>query len=754
MKTVRVLGCAATLAAAGPVCGQVFTWTGAAGPNWFTAGSWSPAAVPPIGADVVIPGSLPARVQLDGGAGQVVDLASIDAQFPVDVRREASIGGGVMRSPMFDIADPARELSVGGLLRLTGVDGIWRAGTLSGGGELRNQGTWVVGGGAERRIAGCTVRNAGTMRFLIAPSRVDLFRGAELVNDGLLVIDGFHAVADGLGPMGGGTLVNTGTVSMAGAGEATIGSGIVNTGRVEVTGGGSRLRFNGRAQDHRAGLVSLAGGGTVTVMQAPGGPRPRLGGRVEGTGDFIIGVGAHAVEEVLEAELGAGSLWGLVIDAGTTTSVVELLADIENLGKATWKSGSVAGPGVVRNRPGAVMTVATGIAPSLKGGLANEGTLVLQSELRGDGGQIVNAAAGTISVRAGGGFVGLLPGAGIVNHGLLVKEGPGSSTLNGGTLDNHGTLRVAQGALNLSMTIAQVQAGELTGGIWISEPGAFLSLSPGITKIGTGATVEALGNTSLLSGLRENRGRLIGNVSGTLTGPLLNAGQGRITLRPGVTMSVGLTLQNGEAADGSALIEMLPAPGSQVPPKLQLTTLDNHGRLSPGGTGAAGAFTMTGALIMRPAGRVLAEIGGTGPGQSDEMVVSGSATLGGTLALSLINGFVPAAGQEFVVLRVTGTSSLSGAFASVEQPAGMPQGLSFSLVYGPSAVTARVGPACYANCDGSTIPPVLNVTDFVCFQTRFAAGDPRANCDGSTQPPVLNVADFICFQSAFAAGCS
>jgi hypothetical protein len=60
---------------------------------------------------------------------------------------------------------------------------------------------------------------------------------------------------------------------------------------------------------------------------------------------------------------------------------------------------------------------------------------------------------------------------------------------------------------------------------------------------------------------------------------------------------------------------------------------------------------------------------------------------------------------------------------------------------------------CYANCDGSTTPPVLNVADFTCFLTKFAAGDPYANCDGSTTPPVLNVADFTCFLTKFAAGC-
>jgi len=70
------------------------------------------------------------------------------------------------------------------------------------------------------------------------------------------------------------------------------------------------------------------------------------------------------------------------------------------------------------------------------------------------------------------------------------------------------------------------------------------------------------------------------------------------------------------------------------------------------------------------------------------------------------------------------------------------------------SITPGNGPApCYANCDGSSVPPILNVSDFICFQTKYAAGDPYANCDGSTAPPVLNVNDFVCFLNAFAAGC-
>jgi hypothetical protein len=68
--------------------------------------------------------------------------------------------------------------------------------------------------------------------------------------------------------------------------------------------------------------------------------------------------------------------------------------------------------------------------------------------------------------------------------------------------------------------------------------------------------------------------------------------------------------------------------------------------------------------------------------------------------------------------------------------------------------SAPVPGVCYPNCDNSTVAPILNVADFICFLNKYAAGDPYANCDGSTAAPTLNVADFICFMNAYAAGCS
>jgi hypothetical protein len=104
-----------------------------------------------------------------------------------------------------------------------------------------------------------------------------------------------------------------------------------------------------------------------------------------------------------------------------------------------------------------------------------------------------------------------------------------------------------------------------------------------------------------------------------------------------------------------------------------------------------------------------------------------------------------------------GSIGLGAAFFSLDASAGQPDagamsGGDFQLDSGFWPGVAPL-PFCYANCDGSSIPPVLNVNDFICFQAKFAAGDTYANCDAGTTPPVLNVNDFICFQARFAAGC-
>ena len=95
-------------------------------------------------------------------------------------------------------------------------------------------------------------------------------------------------------------------------------------------------------------------------------------------------------------------------------------------------------------------------------------------------------------------------------------------------------------------------------------------------------------------------------------------------------------------------------------------------------------------------------------------------------------------------LQIEGTVGQSDAGELSAGPLAMAGGY-WSIVVTPAT--------CYANCDASTTPPLLNVLDFNCFLNHFAASDGYANCDGSTIPPALNVLDFNCFLNRFSNGC-
>jgi hypothetical protein len=96
-----------------------------------------------------------------------------------------------------------------------------------------------------------------------------------------------------------------------------------------------------------------------------------------------------------------------------------------------------------------------------------------------------------------------------------------------------------------------------------------------------------------------------------------------------------------------------------------------------------------------------------------------------------------------------------------QHDAGQMSGATFALAGGFWAGVGSSVP-CYANCDRSTVQPILNVDDFTCFINEYAMAQSLppaqqlvhyANCDLSTVAPVLNVDDFTCFINAYALGC-
>ena len=117
------------------------------------------------------------------------------------------------------------------------------------------------------------------------------------------------------------------------------------------------------------------------------------------------------------------------------------------------------------------------------------------------------------------------------------------------------------------------------------------------------------------------------------------------------------------------------------------------------------------------------------------------------------------------LVEIGGATNATYSIASVAQAdAGSYDCEVFSLCgqANSQAATLTVSAGCYANCDQSTVPPVVNAGDFTCFLQQFSAAvllsgaqqqTHYANCDGSSIFPQVNAGDFTCFLQKYAAGC-
>jgi hypothetical protein len=102
----------------------------------------------------------------------------------------------------------------------------------------------------------------------------------------------------------------------------------------------------------------------------------------------------------------------------------------------------------------------------------------------------------------------------------------------------------------------------------------------------------------------------------------------------------------------------------------------NAGSVRPGSTTAPGVLIVNGAYTQAATGRLDIRLGGPTAGTDyDQLVVNGFTTLNGTLALSLVNDFVPQPGDQFQPLLF---AQGQGTFAQYTGDVG---GFSFLYVY-------------------------------------------------------------------------
>jgi hypothetical protein len=138
------------------------------------------------------------------------------------------------------------------------------------------------------------------------------------------------------------------------------------------------------------------------------------------------------------------------------------------------------------------------------------------------------------------------------------------------------------------------------------------------------------------------------------------------------------------------------------------------------------------------------ELGGLAPGTGhDQLNIGGAATLGGTLALSLINNFTPQVGDEFEIMTY---GSAAGEFADTTS---WPFDGNKALVkvHGANALTLL---ATYQG--DATLDFCVDGLDYVAWSSNYLTGDTWQDGDFTGEGNVDGL-DYILWSSNYLQGC-
>jgi hypothetical protein len=238
------------------------------------------------------------------------------------------------------------------------------------------------------------------------------------------------------------------------------------------------------------------------------------------------------------------------------------------------------------------------------------------------------------------------------------------------------------------------------------------------------------GGNSQVFGNIENTGQIdVGEVAtATFHGNLIHNGTLRVNVLDGVPSTavfLGDVTGSGDAVGGGDVVF--------------------EGRVSPGNSVDTMAFQTN--VEFGASSTLAMELGGLAGIDSDQFLVDGRASLGGTLFVDLINDFVPTVGENFTLML--STQGITGTFDQVILPEvpGIDWQLNYSLltvmlkaIEGPPAMQADF------DSDGD-----VDGHDFLAWQrglgkTNAQLSDGDANADG-----VVDGADLAAWRSAFGS---
>ncbi len=492
---------------------------------------------------------------------------------------------------------------------------------------------------------------------------------------------------------------NSGTLLLGyGGTDTSAGSFVVPAaGALQFSGVTSLASSVGTSGSPQAGTVTFAGGTTdVNGNYNVSGSTNVTGGLVEFTpASTLTSLGSTVTISGGTADISPNvSIATLNLTGGTLTGS----GTVTVTSALTWKNYSImSGTGATTLNNGATMA------------LGGDGSW---QEL--DARTFNNNLGGTVNWTAGYYFY-MDDGAVFNNSGTFnasvpsstnqyIYDGSGAS----GAFNNSGTFNTAAGSGNTtefyytafnntgtanttSGTLLLYYGGGTSTGSFAVSSGATLEFDGGVNNLNSSppASVTGAGNVTVVAGETDFAGTY--NVTGATsitggtanflnggtTGTFSNSG-GTVNLATGTTFKVntgdytqsgGSTYLNGGTlavtAGNKVNIEQstyLVGPGAIT------GNLSNAGYLYVGGGGnLAGTLSVSGNFTQTSTGVLYMNVGGTTAGtQYDQLTIGGSATLGGTLQVSEINGFNPASGT-FTLLTY---ASVTNNFSSISLPGG------------------------------------------------------------------------------------
>lgn len=336
-----------------------------------------------------------------------------------------------------------------------------------------------------------------------------------------------------------------------------------------------------------------------------------------------------------------------------------------------------------------------------------------------------------------GGVYEMNDGLTVLTGGLSIgpaSELVGKGTIQAAAVSNNGRITSAGGE-SLNLTSAGVSAVDLDGsGIETGEiravDGDIIVLDPlvdtfdstmtigphssvqfqGGGEVGSSATINMVGTFTDLARLGSGDSPVL-DMAGTLIltgyGALENV---RLTDGAKVTLPSAISQLNisvlTEVSSGATFVgagEIIVGTNSELVLNSAATIglpLSNAGTLKLGNEGDPIVAASIAVYTPMPASTIAIDIGGTSLAEFDRLTFLNTATLGGGLKVSLLQGFMPQAGDSFPI--IASLSPLTGSFSvpMLDLP-DLPAALEWIVDYSdPNTVTLRVDKKFSADFDG------------------------------------------------------